>query len=514
MVVLAAGLGAWYYQRLDHNITTFAPEGIASSRPPAGPTAPTGGRPVNILLLGSDTRSDGNSDLGGGDEGVGHSDTAILLHVYADHKHAVGVSIPRDTLVTIPPCRLADGRWTTARTNQMFNSAFTVGEFKAGNPACTQNTVEELTGLRVDHTLVVDFKGFASVTEAVGGVDVCVPNDVDSYGIHLTKGRQTVAGQQAVDYVRARHGLGDSSDIGRMRRQQAFMSSLIKKVQGRGFDLTTLLPLADAATRSLTVDPDLGSPYKLAEFAQSLQNIKLADIQFVTLPWRFQGARVAIVQPDATILWNLLREDRTLDGRLTGDAANPSGAPSAGASPGASPGASGSPTPGASPGASAGGAGGGSTGGSAGVPAGASGGPSAAGGTDAASLDVPIVVHNAAKSAGLAGRTELALRGNGYRDITIGGNTPARPTTLIEYSLSLRPAAERLALLYPGAELRADSTADSIVLTIGQDRAGADTGEGPAPGASATGIPSAIPNGITDNTRPADSDLCSDLSFG
>ncbi|MFD8598827.1 LCP family protein [Kitasatospora sp. NPDC059646] len=500
MGVVAAGLGAWYYQRLDHNITTFAPEGIASSRPPAGPTASTGGRPVNVLLLGSDTRSDGNSDLGGGDEGVGHSDTAILLHVYADHKHAVGVSIPRDTLVTIPPCRLADGRWTTARTNQMFNSAFTIGEFKAGNPACTQNTVEELTGLRVDHTLVVDFKGFAAVTEAVGGVDVCVPNDVDSYGIHLTKGRQTVAGQQAVDYVRARHGLGDSSDIGRMRRQQAFMSSLIKKVQGRGFDLTTLLPLADAATRSLTVDPDLGSPYKLAEFAQSLQNIKLADIQFVTLPWRFQGARVAVVQPDATILWNLLREDRTLDGRLTGDAANPSTAPSADGSPGATgaPGASGSPSPGASPGA----------------PPGASGGPSATGSPDAASLDVPIVVHNAAKSAGLAGRTALALRGNGYRDITIGSNTPARPTTLIEYSLGLRPAAERLALLYPGAELRAGSNADSIVLTIGQDRAGADTGDSPLPGASATGVPPAIPNGITDNTRPADSDLCSDLSFG
>ncbi|MFJ5923795.1 LCP family protein [Kitasatospora sp. NPDC092948] len=494
LVVVATGLGAWYYQRLDHNITTFAPEGIASTRPPAGPPAPTGGHPVNVLLLGSDTRDDGNSDFGGGDEGVGRSDTAILLHVYADHKHAVGVSIPRDTLVTIPPCRLADGRWTTARANQMFNSAFSIGEFKNGNPACAQNTVEELTGLRVDHTLVVDFKGFAAITQAVGGVDVCIPNDVNAYGIHLTKGRQTVAGQQAIDYVRARHGLGDSSDIGRMRRQQAFMSSLIKKVQGEGFDLTTLLPLADAATKSLTVDPDLGSPYKLAEFAQSLQNIKLADIQFVTMPWRFQGARVAIVQPDADILWSLLRQDRTLDGRLTGDpavpsagasSADPSGTPSAGASGSASPDASASPSATDSP--------------------------------DGANLDVPIVVHNAAKSSGLAGRAALALRDNGYRDITVGDNTPARSTTLIEYSLDLRPAAERLARLYPGAELRAATRSDAIILTLGQDRAGADALAGPTPGTSGApvgAIPSTIPTGITENTRPADSDLCSDLSFG
>ncbi|MFD7640987.1 LCP family protein [Kitasatospora sp. NPDC059795] len=487
LVVVAAGLGAWYYQRLDHNITTFAPEGIATSRPPVAPPAPTGGRPVNVLLLGSDTRSGGNDDLGGGDVGVGHSDTAILLHVYADHKHAVGVSIPRDTLVTIPPCRLADGRWTTARTNQMFNSAFTIGEFENGNPACTQNTVEELTGLRVDHTLVVDFKGFASITEAVGGVDVCVPNDVDSYGIHLTKGRQTVAGQQAVDYVRARHGLGDSSDIGRMRRQQAFMSSLIGKVQKDGFDLTTLLPLTDAATKSLTVDPDLGSPYKLAEFAQSLQNIKLGDIQFVTLPWRFQGARVAIVQPDASILWNLLRQDRTLDGHLTDDPARPSAGPSGDPSADSSAGASASASPDAST------------------------GPSAGSSPGAGNTDVSIVIHNAAKSGGLAGRTELALRGNGYRDITVGGNSPARSTTLIEYAPDLRPAAERLAQLYPGAELRAASGGNALTLTLGQDRVGADT---PDPGSSPGAIPSAIPDGITGNTRAADSDLCSDLSFG
>jgi len=485
LIVAAAGAGAWYYQRLDHNITTFAPEGIASSRPPVATPAPTGGLPVNVLLLGSDTRDDGNGALGGGDEGVGHSDTAILLHVYADHKHAVGVSIPRDTLVTVPPCLLPNGQWSPLRTNQMFNSAFTLGEFAKGNPSCTQNTVETLTGLRVDHTLVVDFKGFAAITSAVGGVDVCVPNDVDSYGIPLAKGRQTVSGQQAVDYVRARHGIGDNSDIGRMLRQQAFMSSLIKKVQGKGFDLATLLPLADAATKSLTVDPDLGSPFKLAEFAQSLQDIQLSDIQFVTLPWRFQGERVAVVEPDASILWNLLRQDRTLDGRLTGTGTGTTPSPSTGASP----------SPGTSPSAS----------------------PSASGtgGAGGALLDVPVTVHNAALSGGLAGRTALALRGKGYTDITIGADTKARGTTLIEYAPSQRAAAEQLARLYPGAELRAGAD-DGLVLTLGRDSATPNTPDLPdATGSGApTALPSSIPSGIADNTRPADTDLCNDLSFG
>ncbi|MCU7824933.1 LCP family protein [Kitasatospora sp. DSM 101779] len=484
LVLATAGAGAWFYHRLDQNISTFSADGIATSRPPAGPTAAGGGRPVNILLLGSDTRSDGNGDLGGGDEGVGHSDTAILLHVYADHKHAVGVSIPRDTLVTVPPCKLPNGTWTSERLNQMFNSAFTVGLYPQGNPACTQNTVEALTGLRVDHTVVVDFKGFAAMTDAVHGVDVCVPNDVDSYGIHLTKGRRTLSGQQALDYVRARHGFGDGSDIGRMKRQQAFLSSLIKKIQGRGFDLTTLLPLADAATRSLTVDQELGSAMKLATFAQSLQDIKLADISFVTVPWEYAGARVALVHPDVDTLWELLRQDRTLDGRATAPATT--AAPTAAPATTATPSVPAAPTPSPSP--------------SSAVP-----GQTGAAGPDATA--VPVTVHNASGATGTAGRAATALKAHGYREVVLGANTKGRTTTTVGYSSGHKAAAEQLAALYPGATVRPDADADGLVLTLGQDHASGDT-SGPVV------LPSGIPTGISSNTRPADSDLCADLSYG
>ncbi|MGE7432700.1 MULTISPECIES: LCP family protein [Kitasatospora] len=469
LLLATAGGGAWFYWHIDHNISTFDAGGIAPSRPPVAHPAPGGGQPVNVLLLGSDSRDNGNDSLGGGDLGVGHSDTAILLHIYGDHRHAVGVSIPRDTLVTIPPCKLPDGRWTTAHANQMFNSAFTVGEFPQGNPACTQNTVEALTGLRVDHTVVVDFKGFAAMTDAVHGVDVCVPGDVDSYGIKLTKGRQSLSGQQALDYVRARHGFGDGSDIGRMKRQQAFVSSLVKKVQGEGLNPATLLPLADAATKSLTVDPELGTAMKLADFAQSLQNIKLKDLNFVTVPWRYSGERVALVHPDAEQLWNLLRQDKTLDGRSTGQtgaAASSSTTPSAG--------------PSASPSASA--------------PA-----------TAATTADLPVTVVNGSGSGGIARQAADALKAKGYQNVSLGPDADGRDTTLLKYAPDQQGAAQQLAQYFPGATLRADSSADGITVTLGRDY---------NPAAAPSALPTTIPTTITENTRAADSDLCSDLSFG
>ncbi|MFF7457331.1 LCP family protein [Kitasatospora sp. NPDC008115] len=491
LVLSVAGAGAWFYHRLDTNITTFDAGGVATERPPAPvPTAPGASVPVNVLLLGSDTRNDGNADLGGGDEGVGHSDTAILLHIYADHKHAVGVSIPRDALVTVPSCRLPSGDWTKPRTNQMFNEAFTVGESPQGNPACTQNTVEALTGLRMDHTIVVDFKGVAAMTEAINGVDVCVPNDVDSHNIKLKKGPQKISGQPAVDYLRARYGFGDNSDIGRMKRQQAFLSSMIRKIQSQGFSLPTLLPLADAATSSLTVDEGLGTAMKLVDFAQSLQQIKLSDITFVTAPWRFstvQKGRIDLVHPDVDTLWRLLREDRTLDGQTTGELP---GTASASAAPGAA-----APSPTATP-------------------------------LTAEQLATPITVVNGVGTDGLAGRGSTAIRAQGFQNVALGQTTGGRLSTEIAYDPPFKAVAEQLAPLFPGSRMTEEPGSEGVTVTLGRDYRPASA-VGPAPGApgvqgaptaapDAPGTPSGppptgIPSGITENARSADTDPCSDL---
>ncbi|MFG2914517.1 LCP family protein [Kitasatospora sp. NPDC048298] len=510
LVLSVVGAGAWFYHRLDNNITTFDPGGVATERPPAPvPASPGASVPVNVLLLGSDTRDEGNDSLGGGDEGVGHSDTAILVHIYADHKHAVGVSIPRDTLVTIPSCKLPNGTWTAPKTDQMFNSAFTVGLAEKGNPACTQNTVEKLTGLRVDHTVVVDFKGAAAMSDAVGGVDACVPNDVNEYGIHLKKGLQKLSGQSAVDYLRARHGIGDNSDIGRMKRQQAFLSSMIKKVQGQGFSLPTLLPLADAATKSLTVDEGLGTAMKLVDFAHSIQDIKLSDVSFVTAPWRFAGDRVRLVQPDADTLWKLLREDRTLDGQST------SGTGQAASSPTADPGAA----------------------------ATAPGTP-----LTAEQAAAPITVVNGVGTPGLAGSGADTLKARGFRNVTLGHTSAGRQTTRVAYDPALKATADQVAALFPGATTVEEPGTEAITVTLGADYRAAgtridpaaapspepgvpaaatpgaapgSTTPGTAPGATAgstpgtaPGLPSGIPTGIAENTRNADTDPCANLTFG
>ncbi|MFJ2267463.1 LCP family protein [Streptomyces sp. NPDC087849] len=468
LVLLTAGAG-WLYARLNGNISTFSADGVSGDRPPAS----TNGS--NVLVIGSDGRTGGNSELGGGDKNdIGRSDTAFLLHTYADQRHAVAVSIPRDTLVDIPPCKLPDGSWSRPRTDAMFNAAYSVGETARGNPACTQNTVEKLTGLRVDHTVVIDFKGFAAMTEAVGGVQVCLPQDVYQGDLNphrptrgeriFAKGPQTVSGQRALDYVRIRHGIGDGSDIGRIQRQQAFVASLLKQVKSDGLTPTRLLPLADAATRSMTVDPGLGSAGKLVSFAMSMKDIDLHNTKFVTLPWRYQGARVAIVHPDADALWAALRADRTLDGQDAG-ARHGTAAPSTSSSSS----------------------------------------PSAAGQVSGAG--VSVAVYNGTTVTGLAARAARTLAEHGFT-VTRTATATDRPLagTVIEYGPGQKDGAEKAARLFPGAQLTA-TAATGIEVVVGTTYAA-------EPETTASPPPAAVPSQVADGARSADDNPCSNLSYG
>ncbi|THA68723.1 LytR family transcriptional regulator [Streptomyces sp. A0958] len=466
LVLLVAGVG-WGYLKLTGNIDTFSADGISGDRPPG--TA--GGQ--NVLVIGSDTRSGDNSGLGGGTGAVGRSDTVFLLHVYGDRKHAVAVSVPRDAMVDIPACRKPDGSWTAPQHHSQFNGAFSVGETAEGNPACTQNTVEHLTGLRVDHTVVVDFAGFSALTSAVGGVRVCLPQDVYQRDLNpkratqgsrvFAKGAQTVSGQRALDYVRLRHGIGDGSDIGRIKRQQAFVASLVKKIKSRGMNPTTLLPLANAATDAMTVDPGLGSADKLLSFVLSMKNVDLHNTKFVTVPWRYEGARVAVVEPDADELWAALKADRTLDGKETGGGR---------ARAGASPKASKSPVSG---------------------------------------TGVDVAVYNGTTVTGLAGRAADLLRTHGF---TVTGTATAqdqgRSRTLVAYGPGLGDEARTTARLFPGARVT-QSTGAGIQLIVGQDYA---DNPSPAPDTASATPTSGVPADVAEGARSADDDLCEDLSYG
>ena len=209
------------------------------------------------------------------------SDTTILLHLSADRERATAVSIPRDSVVDIPACLRADGRRVPARQAQMFNSAFT-----EGGPACTVKTVESLTDIRIDNYVVIDFHGFKDMVNALGGVKVCIPHAVQDEKSHLNlqAGLQVVHGQQALAFVRTRHGLGDGSDLSRIERQQAFLASMVSKVKDKGLLLrpTKLYNFLAAATNSLTTD--LGGLRAMTGLARDVRGLETRNIDFVTVP--------------------------------------------------------------------------------------------------------------------------------------------------------------------------------------------------------------------------------------
>jgi len=285
--------------------------------------------PKNILLMGSDKRI-GQAALNVEGE---RSDTSILLHLAADRQSAVMVSIPRDSVVDIPECLQEDGSTVPARDAEMFNAAFS-----EGGPACTIRTVESLTDIRIDHHVVIDFTGFKDMVNALGGVEVCLPQDVDDPRSHLQleAGRHTVQGQQALAYVRTRYGLGNGGDLSRIDRQQAFLSSMVTKVRSSGLLLRPdrLYNFLAAATNSLRTDPGLGNLNALRRLAQEVRRLDTEDVTFLTVPnepYPPDPNRVQLTK-SADDLWSALRFDQQLPdkaekARRPSATATPSGPP-------------------------------------------------------------------------------------------------------------------------------------------------------------------------------------------
>lgn len=308
VVLAGAGTGWAVYAKLNSNIRTDSAterelRKWESERPPAGPP-----NAANVLLIGSDSRNGGNGRYG--HSRGQRSDTTMLLHLAADRKSATAVSIPRDLMVEVPHCKRPDGTETAPRAAQ-FN-----GAFAAGGPACTIRTVEKMTGIRIDHYLIIDFVGFTKMVDAVNGVEVCLPRPVHDpeADLALPAGRQTLHGEAALGYVRARKSLGNGSDTQRMERQQRFLGALVKKVQSNGVLLnpTRLYPVLDAATSSLTTDTALASLKGLYELVRSARRIPTDRIQFMTVPrreYRLDPNRDELVQPDAARLFGQLHRD-------------------------------------------------------------------------------------------------------------------------------------------------------------------------------------------------------------
>ncbi len=341
LVLVLASVLLVAYKKLEGNINAVTlGDQLGNDRPKQEVTGPK--RPLNILVMGSDNRD--GTNIGGDTPGL--SDTTILLHLSANRKRAYGVSLPRDAMVERPECSSKNGKRTIPGGLTQFNAAYAVG-----GPACTIKTVEQLTNVRIDHFVVINFAGFKEMVNAINGVTVCVPTEVnDDVGhIHLPAGTYKVNGNQALDYVRVRHDIGaETGDIGRMKRQQSFIAAMIEKVVSKGTltNLPRLYRFLDAATQSLTTDSGFAHLKELASLGSSLKDIGLDNIQFITVPNQpYEPDPNRLVwAPEADDVWRKIRFDKPL-GKLATDAVTPGRKP--GEKP--DPSASASPSPSGSP---------------------------------------------------------------------------------------------------------------------------------------------------------------------
>jgi LCP family protein required for cell wall assembly len=470
---VGVGAGAYAYQHIFGQIQSVSLDSL-KNRPAASKANAEGQTPVNILVLGSQTR-DGQHGVNLGNsskDGTNLSDTAMLVHLSADRKWSVVTSIPRDLIVPRPQCnaRVGIGNQTSstivpASPDDMFDSAMSYG-----GPSCAVATVEQMTGIRVDHFVEIDFNAFQSLTDDVGGVQVCVPepgiNDPDYSGLVLSAGLHTISGAESLEFVRDRHGIGDGTDLGRIQMQQMFTSSLFKKLSSNGTlsDPVTLFKIATDVASNMTVDSALDSPSAMVSLAESVQGLNSKYMQYITAPYEFDPANPNRVIPGQGFaqVWDDLRADEPLPGSA------------AAAVFGTTARAAAKPAPTASP-------------------------------TGVALSAITVSVYNGNGAPGLAGNAVAVLKAQGVK-AAVGGDAPTTPTTEIQYPAGQEAQAKALQEDIPGSQIQADSGVATLTLVLGANTP-ANLSNPPAPKAAAT----APAPSISAESRTGDEAICSDL---
>jgi LCP family protein required for cell wall assembly len=306
VVVVSTSLAAYAeWRHLLGNIQKENVNGLLGKRPPKYNSA------LNILLIGSDSRAGSNKKFGQAVQGA-RSDTMILMHISPQRNGATLISFPRDSLVRTVGCQ-ADGMGHTGQQAsqqvEMLNATF-----DSGGAPCTWKTLEALTGIHIDHFIEIDFSGFQSMVNAVGGVSVCLPKAINDPAskLNLSAGVHHVDGAQALAFVRERH-VGQGSDLQRIKRQQFFMASLAKQVTASNMlgDPGKLFGLANAATHSLTTDSGL-EVSTLLKIAESMRGLQASSVKMISVPVVPDAAdpnRVDWAQPSAFELFNAIKFD-------------------------------------------------------------------------------------------------------------------------------------------------------------------------------------------------------------
>ncbi|MEU6626378.1 LCP family protein [Streptomyces litmocidini] len=349
LILGTAGAGYLYYEHLNGNIRGGSRAGGDSGVKKAAPNA-LGDTPLNILLIGSDSRNDEkNIALGGGRDDKNRkplADVQMLLHVSADRKNASVVSIPRDTVVHIPECKDDKGTYP-ATDNRPINESL-----QRGGPGCTLTTWESLSGVYIDHWIMVDFAGVVAMADEVGGVPVCVKSGVSDHptkaqpgGSHLKlpEGTHEVKGVQALQWLRTRHAFG--SDQNRAKAQHMYMNGMVEKLQKQNAwtDTGRLMGLAETATKALQVSDEIKSVKGLFDLSMQLKNVKLNRLTTANIPtaeWPQDHNKNVLIKSSADKMFRMLRDDVAFD--KNGDPADAKSKPKPASKPKATAGAPGS----------------------------------------------------------------------------------------------------------------------------------------------------------------------------
>jgi LCP family protein required for cell wall assembly len=452
------GLAAWDVQHLTHNLkhTVLLPPGFTE---PPEPVDAYGRSPLDILLIGSDTRDTAaDCHLGGactpGQSNSGaNGDSEMLVHLSADRSNATVLSIPRDTETDLPDCA-GGGRG-------MINSALAYG------PSCQVAAVVKLTGIPVDHFIDFDFSGVIDLSDEVGGVPVCVSAAVHdpNSGLTIGGGTHVVQGKQALQFLRTRDAFYDSSDLGREQATHIFLSSLLRKVK-QNATLTNfgeMQSIAETVTQYTTVDNGLDSALALFNLSQDFGEVDTDRVTFLTMPWQQDTDtsdpsyryRVEASSAAAAIFADI-SQDKSF---TTSSAAE--GSASASPETGPGPGRSTSPAPGATDSASSS------------ASADAADSASASASEEHAALAHPMHV-NVINASGATQRYQTVVSrvfAEGFVYSSGSDATATQASTTLVYSAKEAAAAQELAgdLDLPASALQETGTGTTLVLTIGTD---------------------------------------------
>ena len=324
-IAVAAFVVTDYFNRFNEGAVTL--EDAPEVEPPSISAFPG---EFSVLLIGTDECGEVSTGLLGercseADGGI-LNDVNLLVHVSAEPRKVTVISFPRDLMLETPECTLPDGSVASATRKTQINSIF-----QRAGISCVAKTITDLTGVEIPFAAKIDFDGVIDVTDAIGGVEVCIGGEGirdDQTAIDWEPGPRTVSGYEALQFIRTRHGVGDESDMARVSNQQQYMSRLVKKIMSDEVlsDPGKVLGLANTVVDNIDPSDKLANPVRLAQLALSVKDVPFSEFVFLQYPVFADpddSDRVIPNRDAAATIWDALKAGQPV--QLTGDVSNNGG---------------------------------------------------------------------------------------------------------------------------------------------------------------------------------------------